>query len=89
MKRIVISGLALALLIALGLWWFSAEQVLKRRTQSLLATLTLDAGTGRASRTLATYSLTKLLAPQVELDTPTIREANGNFDRAEIESGFS
>lgn len=89
MKRMVISGLALALLIILGIWWFSPAQVLKRRTQSLLSTLTLDAGTGRASRTLATYSLNKLLAAQVELDTPTIPEANGNFERSEIESGFS
>ncbi|MEX1049085.1 MAG: hypothetical protein WED15_06135 [Akkermansiaceae bacterium] len=89
MKRSVISGIALALLIAFGLWWFSAAEVLKRRTQSLLSTLTLDAGTGRASRTLATYSLNKLLAPWVELDTPTIREANGNFERVELESGFN
>jgi hypothetical protein len=89
MKRLILSGLALALLIILGLWWFSPTQVLKRRTQSLLGTLTLDAGTGRAGRTLATYSLNKLLAAQVQLETPTIQEANGTFERAEIESGFS
>lgn len=89
MKRLVIPAGALALLILLGIWWFSPTQVLKRRTQSLLSTLTLDAGTGRASRTLATYSLNNLLAPQVELNTPTIPEANGTFERPEMESAFT
>jgi hypothetical protein len=89
MKRLLIPGGGLALLVILAIWWFSPTQVLKRRTQSLLSTLTLDSGSGRASRTLATYSLNGLLAPRVELNTPTIREANGTFERQEMESAFT
>lgn len=89
MKRLVIPAGVIALLIVLGIWWFSPTQVLKRRTQSLLSTLTLDSGAGRASRSLATYSLNRLLAPRVELNTPTIQEANGTFDRPEMESAFT
>ena len=40
MRRLAIYSVILAILAGLGYWWFSAEQVLKRRTESLLATLT-------------------------------------------------
>ena len=35
------------------------------------------------------YQLNSLLAKQVELDTPTIKEANGSFARDELESAYS
>lgn len=89
MKRLVISSVILAALAGLGIWWFSDTQVLKRRTGSLLATLTLDSGTGKAGRQMAAYSLNALLAAQVELENPDIQEANGSFERAELESAFS
>lgn len=89
MRRWVTTGAALAAFIGLGMWWFSPVQVVKRRTASFLSTITLDVGAGRTSRQLATYSLNRMLASEVELDTPTIREANGSFERSELESGFS
>lgn len=89
MKRLVISAVILAALAGPGIWWFSDTQVLKRRTGSLLATLTLDSGTGRAGRQMAAYSLNALLASQVELENPEIEEANGSFERAELEAAFS
>ncbi len=89
MKRFAIPAIIVAVLGILGVWWFSPVQVLKRRTQSLLTTLTLDADTGRAGRQLGAYSLNALLAPRVELDAPTIQEANGSFERSELESAFS
>ncbi len=89
MKRIAIAAAAAVLLAALGYWYFQPEQVLKRRTKSLLETLTFDAGTGRVSRHAGAYSLNKILAPRVRLETPTIGEANGTFDRDELESAFS
>ena len=49
----------------------------------------LDAGTGRVGRQMATYSLNALLAEEVRLETPTIKEANGTFARSEMESAFS
>jgi hypothetical protein len=75
--------------VAFGIWWFSPVQVLKRRTESLLTTLTLDSGTGKAGRQMAAYSLNSLLASQVELENPEIEDANGSFERAELESAFS
>ena len=89
MKRLVISLVIIAILAALGGWWFSDTQVLKRRTQSLLTTLTLDSGTGKVGRQMGAYSLNALLASEVALDTPTIKEANGTFQRDELESIFS
>lgn len=89
MKRLAISLVILALVAGLTAWWFSDTQVLKRRTKSLLTTLTLDAGSGKVGRQMGAYSLNAILANQVTLDTPTIREANGTFERAELESAYT
>jgi hypothetical protein len=89
MKRLSIAAVILAIFAAFGLWWFSPTQVVKRRTQSLLSILTIDSGSGKITRQMGAYSLNKLLAPRVQLETPTIDEANGTFDRAEMESAFS
>ncbi len=89
MKRLAISLVILALLGGFACWWFSDTQVLKRRTQSLLTTLTLDSGTGKVGRQMGSYSLNGLLASEVALDTPTIKEANGSFQRDELESAYS
>ncbi len=89
MKRFAIAAAILAILAAFGFWWFSPTQVIKRRTKSLLSTLTIESGSGKITRQMGTYSLGKLLAPRVQLETPTIDEANGTFDRAEMESAFS
>ncbi len=89
MKRLAISAAIVALLAGLAVWWFSDTQVVKRRTQSLLTTLTLDSGSGKVGRQMGAYTLNSLLAPQVELDTPTIKEANGTFQREELESAYS
>jgi hypothetical protein len=89
MKRILpIFAMALVVVLA-AVWWFSPKQVLKRRTLSLLDTLTMEAGESRGARQLGTYSLNALLASEVELDTPTIGEANGTFDCGTLESAYS
>lgn len=89
MKRIGLPVFVLALLGAFLFWWFSPVQVIKRKTQTLLETLTLQASTGTASRQLGVYSLNALLANEVELKSTTIREANGTFERSEMESAYS
>jgi hypothetical protein len=89
MKRYALPALAVILLAAFGVWWFSPGQVLKRRSKTLLSTLTLNAGTGIPGRQMGTYSLNALLASEVELENPTLREAQGTFERGEIESAFS
>ena len=89
MKRL--AALVAAILIFGGfcVWWFSPTQVLKRRTRDLCQILTLDAGTAPASRTINSLQFDRLLQPNVEFDIPSISEANGNFDRIEINSAFT
>ncbi len=89
MKRYLPYAAAFLVLLLAAIWWFSPGQVIKRRTLSLLDTLTMEPGEARSGRALGTYSLNALLAPEVELDTPTIGEANGTFDRSELESAYS
>ncbi|MDP3851817.1 MAG: hypothetical protein Q8Q59_15040 [Luteolibacter sp.] len=89
MKRLLFPSLAAALLTAFLLWWFSPGQILKRRTLSLLETLAMDAGTGHSSRQMGVYALNGMLAPMVDLNTPTIAQANGSFERSDLESAYS
>lgn len=70
-------------------WWFSSAQVLKRRTESLLTTLTMDSGSAITVRQMGGYSLNALLADEVTLENPVLKEADGSFERAEIESAYA
>jgi hypothetical protein len=88
MKRIAVIGIILALISSLVVWWFSPVQILKRRTESLLQTLTLKSGSAKTSRQMGAYSLNALLADEVVLESTTITEANGTFDRSEMESSY-
>jgi hypothetical protein len=65
MKRYLIPAAVALVFIAFGVWWFSPTQVVKRRCNSLLSTLTMDAGTGTVSRQAGSYSLNALLAAEV------------------------
>ncbi len=89
MKGLALLVLCLGLLAGLASWWYSPGQVVKRRTHTLLETLTLEAGSGTAVRQMGVYSLGALLADDVELETPSIQEAQGTFPRSEMESAFS
>jgi hypothetical protein len=89
MKRLGLTVLIVALLGSFGYWWNSPAQVLKRQTLKILHTLTLESGTGRASRQTGVYVLKALLAPTVDLDSPDFPEASGSFERTEAESTFS
>lgn len=88
MKRFIIPIVFLVGGIVFCLWWYSPTQVIKRRTAALLSTLTMAAGDGKANRHMGAYALNGLLAAQVTLETPTIDEANGSFEREELESAF-
>jgi hypothetical protein len=89
MQRIAVIGITLALIIGLVIWWFSPVQTLKRRTASLLQTLTLKSDSTKAARQMGAYSLNALLADEVVLEATTITEVNGTFDRSEMESLYS
>jgi len=91
MRRIVFPLILLALLGSLAIWWYQPTQVLKRRTQKLLRTLTLPPGDeNRSNRKMGIYALNALLSSQVEFDAPpALDQASGFFDRSEVESAFS
>ena len=89
MKRATLAAAVVGILVASGFWWFSPTQVIKRQTKSLLDILTIEKSSGKVSRQMGTQSLSQFLAPQVELETPTIEESNGTFERADVESAFA
>jgi hypothetical protein len=89
MKRYLISTVVVVLLAGFCFWWYSPRQVIQRRTHSLLETLTFGKGGGLAARNLGGYALHDLLAEEVELQTPTIPEANGSFSRDDLEAAYS
>jgi hypothetical protein len=89
MKKTVAILIVIAVLIPIGRWWFSPEQVIMQRTKHLMEVLTLSDGTTGAMRQAKVYSMNAMLAPEVELSVPDIDDANGTFDKQEMESAFS
>ena len=87
-KRLLISIVSIFTVLSAA-WWFSPEQVIKRRSISLFEILTIDLSKPPTTRALAGYSLHPYLATEVEVSTPTPEEANGTFAREELESAFS
>jgi len=88
MKKLLIPVAVLVAVVALLLWFFSAEQVVKRRTGKLMSILTMEETGGGNSRELSALGLGSLIADELALETPTIEEANGVHQRTDIESGF-
>jgi len=89
MKRLVIATLSVVISGALGIWWFSPTEVLERRTHKLLEILTFDAASGKGARQMGVYSFNALLADEVKLTARSIAEANGTFQRSELEAAYS
>ena len=89
MKKLLIAIAVLVILIPLGIWWFSPEQVVMRRTKHLMEVASLSEGTGGPLRQAKVFSMNAMLAPEVVMDTPEIADANGTFDKQELESAFS
>ncbi len=90
MKRSVLLLVILALLGGFAVWWFQPAQVLRRRTRSLLSTLTLQSGDDKRARQIGVYALNGLLSSQVEfVAPPSLDQASGNFERSEVESAFA
>jgi hypothetical protein len=89
MKRYLIPAAVVILLAGFCVWWYSPRQVIQRRTHSLLETLTFEKGGGMAGRNLGGYTLHDLLAEEVELETPTIPEANGSFSREDLGAAYT
>lgn len=88
MKRLSIIATVLVAAVFL-VWWLSPTQVVKRRTEKLMSTLTLEEGSGSAARHLNTLAFGNLIAEEVSLVAPTIEEASGDFDRSDLNNNFA
>ena len=86
---IIIAGALLLLLIPLGMWWFSEERVVKRRADHLMNILTISGDTGGVMRYAKALSINGVLTPQFEIESSTVKEANGTFPSHQIESAYS
>jgi predicted neuraminidase len=91
MKRYSLIGIPVLLLvlIPLSLWWFSEKQVIVRRSEQLMAMLSIDAGTNTILRHAKVLGMKSMLAPQVEISSPDIERANGEFASHDLESAYS
>ncbi len=89
MRQLIPITFVLALILGFVFWWFSPAEVIKRRTRNLLQTMTLEPGSGKSGRQLGAYTLNALLASEVELRSDSHPQANGIFDRSELESAYS
>lgn len=88
-KYLLLAGILLVILIPLGMWWFSEERVVKRRSDHLMDVLTISADTGGVMRYAKALSINGVLAPQFDIESLTIKEANGSFPKDQIESAYS
>ncbi len=86
-KRIAITLLAAVLCALFAMWWFSDKQIVKRRTQALLDTVSIEEGCPKIARGLQAASLDGFLAPNITLDVPD-SEASGNMSRDMVSGGF-
>lgn len=89
MNRLLTGTAVIAVIAGFLVWWFQPSQVLKRRTKSLMETLTLAEGAGAASRNLKIYPLSRAIGDEVRITGAGDRRAEGVFTRNQIESGFS
>lgn len=85
----IIAGVLLVLLIPFCMWWFSEERVVKRRSDHLMDILTISGDTGGVMRYAKALSINGVLAPQFEIESTTVKEANGSFPSHQIESAYS
>lgn len=91
MKKPLIIGAAVLLLILVptALWWFSEKKVVMRRSEQLMAMLSIEAGTNTMLRHAKVLGMKGMLAPTVEISSPDIERANGEFRSGDLESAYS
>lgn len=89
MKRVIPSLVVVVVIVGFLSWFLSPVQVVKRTTNKLMKTLTLEEGSGSAARHLNTLTLANLVADEVLFEAPKVEEVNGELSRSDINSGFS
>lgn len=88
-KSYIIIGAILIILIPAGMWWFSEERAIKRRSQHLMDVGTIRSDAGTIMRQAKSFSINGLLGSRIELESLSIPEVNGIFRRDQIEAAYS
>lgn len=89
MKKTGIALLALVVLCGFFAWWFSPSQVVRRKTETLLDLISFEKGQGVVGRQTRVYSMSGLLATEVELVSDSHPGVDGMREKGEIESGYA
>jgi hypothetical protein len=89
MRRVVIFGIALLLALGVALWWTSSTQVVKRRTKSLVAVLTIPSSEPATSRKIRAMSLDSFLGDSIQVVAKNIPDLEEPLGRDEINGAFS
>lgn len=87
--RIIIACALVLLLIPVGMWWFSEERAVKRRSDHLMDVISISADTRGVFRQLKAYSLGGVLADKIDFESSTVEKLNGSYPKDQIESAFS
>jgi hypothetical protein len=69
--------------------WYSPREVVKRRVDRLLGVMSFEKGESRMARQGGVYGLSALLGAEVELACEDHPEANGLFDKRQLEEAYT
>lgn len=78
-KKIILISTVVAALTGFLIWWFSASQVLARRSSDIIDCVRLEADTGRVQRAFKAENLRDLIADNVTIVYP---EMTSTFQHA-------
>ena len=71
-KKLILTLIPLACLVGFLFWWFSASQVLQRRSSALIDCVHMEPETSRMERAFKTEKLRDLLADTVTITYPSM-----------------
>lgn len=66
-------------ILAILMWWFSATEVIKRRSSTLLECVHFEAGTSRVQRAHKAETLKDLIAGSISIRYPAIENSLNSF----------
>ena len=89
MRRKCIAVGVFVLICGFLLWWFSASQVVQRKTEGFLEVMSLGRGVGSGGRHLKVYKLNGLLAKSIDIKAPFLGDDKRSVMRDDIESAYS
>lgn len=72
-KKVILISIAVTALAGFLIWWFSAPQVLARRSADIIDCVRLEEGTGRVQRAFNAENLRDLIAETLTISYPEMK----------------